>query len=429
MLIFLLSKEYFVEKKILWVSPYSLHDTSSGAAIQCRTMLECLAKEGIKVLVLGSFCFDSPRGTTYFPKLEEELKARGTQPVILNDKDNNITYHYTVCASRAMSVFTHDEAWRFYMYYCALLNSFRPDIVIGYGMGTCGIAVQAEAKRRGIPFVYPICNGNHPHYDFNDCALLLTESKATAQLYATRDRMNVIPCGIFIRPEKYIAQKRDPKYITLVNPDPTKGISIFAKLALKAHESGLLQQHNLRFLVVQSRGTFEQSLAKLHAPDSKECPYKPEMFPFVALAQHTGDMASIYAVTRVLLAPSLWYESWGRVATEAALNGIPCIVSTSGGLKEAMGDVGIAVQAPQECHKDHCRIPTDAEIAPWLDALAKVLARDWNEEAKRARETFSLANSTRRVLDALAPLFALRAGSSPHIIRSGNLRMKIDGSF
>lgn len=418
-----------MERKILWVSPYSLHDTSSGAAIQMRTMLECLAKEGIKVMVLGSFCFDSPRGTTFFPKLEEELKARGTQPVTIEDKENNITYHYSVCANRAMSAFTHDEAWRFYMHFCALCNSFRPDIVIGYGMGTCGVAVQAESKRRGIPFVYPICNGNHPHYDFNDCALLMTESKATALLYAQRDRMNVVPVGIFIRPEKVIAQKRDPKFITFINPDPTKGVSIFAKLALKAHESGLLQKHNLNFLVVQSRGTLAESIAKLHLPDSKECPYKPEMFPFVQLAQHTANMASIYALTRVLLAPSLWYESWGRVATEAALNGIPSLVSTSGGLQEAMGGAGIAVAAPQACHSDYLLIPTDEQIAPWLDALEKILTTDWTEACKKAQEIHSLKNSTQRVLEAFEPLFARRASNNPHLICSGNLRMNIDGGF
>lgn len=417
-------------RKILWVSPYSLHDTSSGAAIQMRTMLECLSKAGVSVIALGSFVFDNPRGTTFFPKLEEELKGRGTQPIELKDSEYAITYHYTTCANRSMSLFSHDEAWRFYLHFCTLCNSFRPDICMGYGMGTCGIAIQTESKRRGIPFVYPICNGNHSHYDFNECDLLITESMATAMLYAQRDRLNVIPCGIFIRPENFIAQNHEPRFITFVNPDATKGISIVAKLILKTQELGILEQYNLRFLIVESRGSFGESLLRLHSPNNKdEHPFKPEMFTSVDIAQHTNNMKEVYRITKVLLAPSLWHESWGRVATEAVLNGIPCVVSTSGGLAEAMGEGGIVVQAPKECHQDHNRIPTDEEITPWLDALKRAIKEDWSQKCKLAAQRHSLQNSTKRVLEILEPLFARKASHSPHLIRSGNLRMQIDGTF
>ena len=55
--------------KLLWVSPFNLHDTSSGAAIQARLMLQKLAQRGVIVRVLGSFCFDSMAGAkAYFPK-------------------------------------------------------------------------------------------------------------------------------------------------------------------------------------------------------------------------------------------------------------------------------------------------------------------------------------------------------------------------
>ena len=37
----------------------------------------------------------------------------------------------------------------------------------------------------------------------------------------------------------------------------------------------------------------------------------------------------------VVLAPSLWLEAWGMVVTEAALRGLPTLVSNAGGLPEA----------------------------------------------------------------------------------------------
>jgi len=57
----------------------------------------------------------------------------------------------------------------------------------------------------------------------------------------------------------------------------------------------------------------------------------------VTLLERTRDIRSVYALTRVLLVPSI-YESYGRVALEAACSGIPTIAHPSGGVREAMGD-------------------------------------------------------------------------------------------
>jgi glycosyltransferase involved in cell wall biosynthesis len=61
-------------------------------------------------------------------------------------------------------------------------------------------------------------------------------------------------------------------------------------------------------------------------------------------------MKSIYGKARVLLAPSLWEEAWGRVATEAQFSGIPVLGSLRGGLPEAIGPGGELIDgsAPAE---------------------------------------------------------------------------------
>ncbi|MCI5969259.1 hypothetical protein [Helicobacter sp.] len=412
-------------RKLLWVSPFSLHDTSSGAAVQCKAMLEELAKKGIEVKVLGSFIFDSPRGTTYFPKLEEELKSRGTEPVVLDDE--GIQYHYTICQSRFMEDFTYTESWSFFQYFSLLCNSFRPDVAMGYGTGTSGIAIHAEAKRRGIPFVYPLCNGNHPYYTFEDCDLLITESQATANLYAARDRINVQASGIFINKEKFVSKDREPKYVTMVNPCAPKGLSIFAKLAHIAQK----ELPDVKFLAVDGRGSFAEALSTLHLPNSEKTPYVPKMFNNVDIASHTGNMKEIYKLTKVLIAPSLAYESWGRVVSEAVLNKIPTLVSANngGGLQEAMAGMGFAVNVPEECLKDYLRIPSDKEIKEWLDALKKALKKDFSKEFKKAQQELDIATSTQRLLEILEPLFAKKASQNPHIIHNGILRMEHNGGF
>ncbi|EEO26509.1 glycosyltransferase [Helicobacter winghamensis] len=416
-----------MKKKLLWVSPFSLHDTSSGAAVQCKTMLEQLTKKGIEVKVLGSFIFDSPRGATYFPRLEEELKNRGIQPIIVKDEENRIEYHYTICQSRAIEDFTYVESWSFFQYFSKLCNSFRPDIAMGYGVGTSGVAIHAEAKRRGIPFVYPICNANHPYYTFEDCDLLITESQATAELYAARDRLNVQATGIFINQDLVVSKKREPKYVIMVNPCPSKGLSIFAKLAQIAQK----ELPDVKFLALDGRGSFAESISALHLPNSEKTPYTLEMFQNVDIASNTSDMKEIYKLAKVLIAPSLAYESWGRVVSEAVLNKIPVIVSANngGGLQEAMAGMGFAVNVPEECLKDHLRIPTDKEIKEWLDTLKKILKKDFSKEFKKAQVTLDIETSTQRLLEILEPVFAKKASQNPHIIQRGIFRMEHNGSF
>jgi glycosyltransferase involved in cell wall biosynthesis len=63
--------------------------------------------------------------------------------------------------------------------------------------------------------------------------------------------------------------------------------------------------------------------------------------PNVTIAEHTNDIAKdVYANSKLILMPSR-YESFGRVAVEAALSGVPSVVSSTQGLAEAFGDSGV----------------------------------------------------------------------------------------
>ncbi len=400
--------------KLLWASPFNLHDTSSGAALQCRTMLEKLRERGVVVSALGGFLFDHPSGASAFEHLDEKL-AGGK--LVFKLEDRGVSYLYAKTASRFEKDHTSEEQRRFFSLYCGLLNTFRPDVVMGYGGDMLSMCLRAEAKRRGIPVVYPLYNGNHGHFSFPDTDMVITDSRATADLYAKRDRINAQTTGIFIRRESYVAEKRDPRYVTFVNPHPTKGVGLFARLALMARN----ELPEVRFLVVQSRGHFGTSIGALHLPGSEEKPLTLARFVNVDVANHMSDMKPVYAATKALLAPSLWYESWGRVATEAVLNGIPVLASTSGGLPEAVGTGGITLEAPECCRADHLCLPSEESMRPWLDALKRLLVEDWSERCAETAAVHDIERSTDRALALLTPLFAKGAGMNPHMFLSGSL--------
>jgi len=142
-----------------------------------------------------------------------------------------------------------------------------------------------------------------------------------------------------------VAATHAPVDITMVNPRDVKGIdTTLAVAALLPHRTFLLQEawaldpHERTALLDRIRG-----------------------LPHVRLAPVTDRMAEVYRTTALLLVPSRVVETFGRVALEAAANGIPVVASRSGGLPEAVGPGGVLVDP-------------DAPAAVWAQAVERVVA-------------------------------------------------------
>lgn len=389
--------------KILWMSPYSLHDISSGASIHCKTVLECLAKRGFEVWSCSSFIFDSPAGASVFNNLKDKIDS--SKKSVFEIDDAGIHYIYTRSSSNFEQEQNLNDQELLFKVYCSVLDNFKPDFVMGFGTGMISMTSFAEAQRRGIVTIYPVLNGNHGNYAFPNTDLILTDSHASANLYFRRDQIRMIPTGQLFDPVYCISNKRKPKYITFINPSFEKGLSIFAKLAQycqKAHP-------DLRFLVVNSNGNFAENIQYLHTKGNKDDhPLKPQDFDNVDMTPATKNMKPIYTVSKVLVTPSLWWESWGRVASEAVLNNIPVLGSTSGGLKEATFGAGIHLDAPEHCIKDNLSLPDDEEIKPWAQALERLVNEDWEQQLKHAQDNLSIDKNIDRLIAILRPYYERR---------------------
>ena len=118
-----------------------------------------------------------------------------------------------------------------------------------------------------------------------------------------------------IEPSDYVTTPGDA--ITLVNLVEMKGGRLLFELAERMPERA--------FIGVRGWGL-------QYVPD--------RIPPNVTVLEPQRDMREVYARTRILIMPSA-YESYGRVALEAATSGIPTIAHPVGGLREAMGNAGI----------------------------------------------------------------------------------------
>jgi glycosyltransferase involved in cell wall biosynthesis len=142
--------------------------------------------------------------------------------------------------------------------------------------------------------------------------------------------------------------------ITMINPCGLKGLSIFLALAREFPR--------LEFAAVPTWGADDAVLRALAE------------LPNVRLLRPAEDIDEILAQTRVLLAPSLWPETFGYVVPEAMLRGIPVLASDVGGLPEAKLGVDYLLPVnPAERRGDAYVFPPQ-DIGPWAGALRELLS-------------------------------------------------------
>lgn len=179
----------------------------------------------------------------------------------------------------------------------------------------------------------------------NNAALVVSNSNWVRQtIPKSVDSMVLFPPT---HKEDYEVKPKNREYITLVNLIELKGVHIFWQLARILPDK--------KFLAVEG-GYGKQVI--------------PENIPAnVTVVKNTGDMSEIYEKTKIVLMPSS-YESWGRVAIEAACSGIPTIASPTHGLRESLDYSGLFVD-----NRD--------DIADWVEAIRKL---DDDKEYRRYSE-------------------------------------------
>ena len=352
------------KKRILWANPYCLLDLSSGASMAVREQLIQLHKNGYEIAILGATIFDSPTGITRLKEHWERIQRSKQPSVVVND--GPLSHQLVKTRSTVRAHMRADEEARWYQFYIKLLDQFKPDLVYYYGGRTLDLLIGDEAHARGIPVAAYLANGNFSGTRWcRDVDLILTDSHATAKMYKEKDGIDVTPIGPFIDPTYVIAKQRNPQNVLLVNPSLAKGAAIVIRLAMMLEE----ERPDIKFEVVQSRGNWEALVRQV----TKKFGRERSSLSNVILTPNTRDMRPIYGRAKVLLALSLWWESYGRVAAEAAMNGIPVIATDRGGLKEASGQDAHLITLPKIYYEPpYTKLPIDDDLKPIAQKLLEI---------------------------------------------------------
>ena len=329
-------------KKILWASPNSLLDTTSGFALSVREMLFQLKKHGYEVKILSATIFDSPRGMTYINKYKEYMYSMTGKFIDINDE--NLTHITLVTKNTIREEMLFIEQYFWFKHYCRLLDTFKPNIVFYFRDGLLELEMGYQAKQRDMTTVVYIANGAYGGKRWvKDIDLLITDSIATSKLYKEKENYDVKPVGKFIPEHKYLAHVHSRKNILFINPELKKGALIVIQLAAALEK----KRPDIIFEIVESRGNLNQLIEDV----TKDMGQKRTNLANVIITKNTNDMKSIYSRARLLIFPSLYFESGGRVIVEAQINGIPALGSSSGGIPQMIGEGGIIFNFPKDLHK------------------------------------------------------------------------------
>ena len=401
--------------RFLLVNNHCISDRTAGVTQSLRTIMEWLADAGHTCHILTTARFESRVPFT----IEEHLREQG---VDLSTAKRSVV-HYAVGGVPVTLLLTRHndetrpnraESKRYGGLVESLLNDFAPDQLIACNGHPMIRAALASARSRGITTAFAV--RGFGYYDprfFDDVNHVFTCSQFLTDVY--RDKAGVVstPLEPPIDWSTVVAPKDARAFLTFVHPSPHKGLFLFARLADMLGS----RRPDIPILVVQS-GHTAGALNAIPGLDFSR-------YPQIMAAPPVPAPADYFALTRILLVPSVWEEPFGRVAAEAMINGVPPIVSKRGSLPhvvggdESTGGAGVVLPLPGWMTPDTTRVPSADEVQPWFDAVCRLWddARYYESIAARARavagERYSEEVSRRKHVDYFTSLKARPADARP----------------
>ena len=371
--------------KFLLVNNHCISDPTAGVTQSLRTIMEWLADAGHECRILTTARFEARVTFTLDEHLAQHgVAARGAPVVEYSVGGVPVTLLRTRHHDESRP--NHAETSRFLAQVDRHLRDFAPDQLIacnGHPMIFCALE---KARAGGVTTAFAVRGfGYYDPRHFADVDHAFTCSQFLTDVYAEKIGLVSTPLEPPIDWSTVVAPTESRAFVTFVHPSPHKGGYLFARLADMLGS----RRRDIPLLVVQS-GLSGGFLNTIPGVDFTK-------YPQIMAAPPVPKPADYFALTRLLLVPSVWEEPFGRVAAEAMINGIPPLVGTRGSLPHVVGgdfDVsggaggGRVLPIPEWMTFTTTRLPTEQEVAPWYDAVCRL----WDDEAlyaavaARARE-------------------------------------------
>lgn len=366
------------------------HDPAGGAVRSLRTICEMLASSpdgAFRVAAIGTTATDHRAGIDARAVLREqglsvyeERPADARQCATLRFMQRGIEYALLDTGPLRAREWHEPHGKQYDDALLVLLKRLAPHVVLTMGALPPERARQRLCREAGARVILGV--RNHSYYDiraFEEADDALMPSRFLVESYERRIGFRGTGIAPPLEPDDVVPDSHKPVCFTFVNPSPDKGVMFFARLA---DEIGA-RRGDIPLMVVESRGLAGTLVASGAAGGFDLRRHSNILVsPGVPLPKH------FFSATRALLAPSVWEEPSGRVASEALLCGVPPIVSDRGGLPETCLGAGFVLPLPSDLTPS-TRVPVEKEaVRAWLDVVVRLADDDafYESSCAAARE-------------------------------------------
>jgi glycosyltransferase involved in cell wall biosynthesis len=413
--------------RFLLINNHCISDPTAGVTQSLRTIVEWLENAGHRCHVLTTARFESAVTFTIDDHLNglgvdvpmraaHDRPARSRKPQRVDRPivryavgDVPVTLLLTQHNDEARPDRT--ESRQYLSLLDRLLEDVAPDQLIACNGHPMIFEAMARARRRGITTAFAVRG-----FGYDDGRYFAAVDHAfTCSQFLTdhyRERVGLVstPLEPPLEWRTVVAPVESRAFVTFVNPSLHKGLLLFARLADMLGS----RRPDIPILVVQS-GHSGGALNAIPGIDFSR-------YPQIMAAPAVPRPADYFALTRLLVVPSVWAEPFGRVAAEAMVNGIPTLVSDRGSLPHVIGGDfsagggGRVLPVPDWMTDTTRTLPTEQEVEPWYAAVCSL----WDTPAlyaamaarsqQIARERYSEDVSRRKHIEYFT---SLTPGSRP----------------
>jgi glycosyltransferase involved in cell wall biosynthesis len=376
---------------ILFASPHCALDRGSGAAISIKTQLEELARLGWRCRTLtGTVTSVHEPVGRHFAEWGVHRAGQAGQSLLLGTNRRGVEHLIVPMRDTRRAHITSGDEQRYFDVVREQLRNRRPDVLYIYGGRLLEQAIMREARRQGIATAFYLANASYRE-PFEDADAVFTPSRALAEFYGESLGLTAEAIGSFTRPLTLPPERGEA--VLFVNPEPGKGASFFVEIARRC----LTELPEVRFLVVESRGTKESSARQLDVDWAE--------LPNVVFLPQQADLCAAFATSRLLLFPALCFDAAPRIIVEANHAGLPVLASAHGGSPEMLDGAGFLIEVAQRYRAALTTLPDSDAVTPWVEHL-KVLWRD--QEAYALACARATAAARRHDLPCLAETLSRR---------------------
>jgi glycosyltransferase involved in cell wall biosynthesis len=373
--------------RFLLVTNHCISDPTAGMTHSLRTIAKWLAEAGHTCRALTTARFGSPVPFTiedHLRQFDVDLPAgpgkRGASRPVVEYAVNGLPVTLLMTRSEDERHPDRAESKQFEGLVHRLLDEFAPDQLIACNSHPMIQSAMAEARNRTVTTVFALRGlGYYEARFFEHVDHVLTCSEFLTDLYRRKIGLASTPIEPPIEWSSVLAPEESRAFVTFVHPAPHKGLYAFARLADMLGS----RRPDVPILVVQS-GQSGGSLNAIRGLDFSK-------YPQIMASPATETPAAYFALTRILLVPSVWEEPFGRVAAEAMINRIPPIVSDRGSLPHVVGGDfsdgggGRVLPLPDWLTTKSTRLPGERDIEPWFDAVCALWDDNVHYETLAAR--------------------------------------------